>query len=187
MRKQLASRLLQSRFQPPHELRQSLLASSSSSRPGRRRRRPTTAKGSAPYLQGVVKGNFVRFKLPTSPSHTPTRLFKLPSPATTPVKSFSQPSPTTTTTTATTTTSPLTTTTTPLEAALQESTFTQSNNFWQSYWERARAWTRHNFALIILNFGSVCSLVGFTRSDVSVIRQSEKGKTWKLSDKGRLG
>lgn len=131
MTKEFAMRLLQSRVQTPQKLQRSQTSY--------RRHRPR-------HVKGVVKGNFVRVKLPPGPP-PPSRLPKLPSPATTPVKPFSQPTTTTTT--------------------LQELA-TPRQAFWHEYWDRLRAWTRHNFAVIVLNFGSVCSLVGFTRSDVRV-------------------
>ena len=145
MKKEFASRLLKSRFQPPQELRRVLEA------PGATHRRtlPTrTAKNR--YVKGVVNGQFVRVKLPGR--EPPLRLPKLHSPASPPVKPFTQP---------------------PTAASevltLQEfthATRAERREFFDEYWDRVKAWTKHNFAVMVLNFGSVCSLVGFTRSDV---------------------
>lgn len=39
-----------------------------------------------------------------------------------------------------------------------------------SFWTRFKAWLHQNGAVLILNFGSMCTLVGFTRSDVLELR-----------------
>lgn len=40
----------------------------------------------------------------------------------------------------------------------------------QDWWDRIRQWLRDNGATLILNFGSICTLVGFTRTDVLELR-----------------
>ena len=147
MNKTFATRLLKSRFKPPQELRRVFEASKQVSVPSRRQ---------AKYVKGIVKGNFVRVKIPGK--QPPARLPKLPSPATTPVKSFTKPQG-----------QPAGPTTTIQE--LRHATNSERKEFFQEYWDRLKAWTKHNFAVIILNFGSVCSLIGFTRSDVRGLRQ----------------
>jgi CRP-like cAMP-binding protein len=39
-----------------------------------------------------------------------------------------------------------------------------------SWWDTLHEWTRKNATILILNFGSICTLVGFTRSDVLELR-----------------
>lgn len=152
MKKEFASRLLKSRFHPPQELRRALEAPAAA----RRRAAWPTATAKDRYVKGVVNGQFVRVKLPGR--EPPSRLPKLHNPASPPVKPFTQP---------------------PTTAAagevptLQE--FTQASRaerreFFDEYWDRVKAWIKHNFAVMVLNFGSVCSLVGFTRSDVLELR-----------------
>jgi CRP-like cAMP-binding protein len=40
----------------------------------------------------------------------------------------------------------------------------------KEFWERLRQWLRENYSTLILNFGSICTLFGFTRSDVLELR-----------------
>jgi CRP-like cAMP-binding protein len=40
----------------------------------------------------------------------------------------------------------------------------------KEFWERFRQWLRENYSTLILNFGSICTLFGFTRSDVLELR-----------------
>ena len=40
----------------------------------------------------------------------------------------------------------------------------------QEFWERLWLWLKDNKATLILNFGSICTLVGFTRTDVLELR-----------------
>lgn len=38
------------------------------------------------------------------------------------------------------------------------------------FWERLAVWFKDNYGTLILNFGSICTLIGFTRSDVLELR-----------------
>ena len=40
----------------------------------------------------------------------------------------------------------------------------------EDFWDRARQWLKYNWGVLILNFGSICSLLAFTRSDVLELR-----------------
>ena len=55
-------------------------------------------------------------------------------------------------------------------SALREATREERREFFQDYWKRVQEWFKLNWPVLILNFGSVCSLVGFTRSDVLELR-----------------
>ena len=165
MKKDFASRLLKSRFQPPQELRRRVFEAPRHPQSGTARRRGTPPRltGRPSYVKGVVNGQFVRVKVPGR--EPPSTLTKLPSPATPPVQHFSQPQ---------TTAGSLEhhhnhLKATAVPTTLQEftrATRAEQKEFFREYWDRLKAWTKHNFAVIVLNFGSICSLVGFTRSDV---------------------
>lgn len=141
MKNDFAARLLKNRFRSPHELRR--LWEVPKPAPHQHRRK----NGRRHDLKGVVKGQFVRVKLPQK--EPVSSIPKLHSPASPPVQSFSQPP-----------------TDAPSLQKLTQASQAKRKEFLHEYWDRLKAWTKHNFAVIVLNFGSVCSLVGFTRSDV---------------------
>jgi CRP-like cAMP-binding protein len=41
---------------------------------------------------------------------------------------------------------------------------------WNDFWWRLQEWWKENWTIIVLNIGSICSLIGFTRSDVLELR-----------------
>lgn len=175
MKKELVARLLwKSRFQPPTTLRRVLDTPITNNDPARRALRRTRWNNNTSittttprFIKGVVNGQYMRIRIP--PEAPPPRTVpKLHNPANPPLKPFTQPSQSATassssssSTTALAISSSSSTTTTAVLQGIRGAT--SSDDFWN----RLHAWLKHNFAVLVLNLGSVLSLVGFTRSDVS--------------------
>ena len=165
MIREVASRLLKSRFLPPQDLRRALEAAPSRNALSSRRRRRRATTPDYQSLKGVVKGQFVRVKIPSR--EAPSRMPKLLNPASPPVKPFTQPPPDKAVSVALQAVVSGSSQQTPTTLhELTTATQAERKEFFHEYWDRLKAWTKHNFAVMVLNFGSVCSLVGFTRSDV---------------------
>ena len=141
MKKKLVDQLLRNRFQPEVKVRQIL------------EREAERRQGQYPpprYLRGIRKGQFFRIKLPGGPASLPFRLPKLRNHASPMMKPFVQANkgeP-------------------PLASPLEQA----SQGGWRAFWERARRWLKYNCGVLILNFGSVCSLLAFTRTDILELR-----------------
>lgn len=101
------------------------------------------------YVSGVHKGTYFRVRVPPRRKVLPN-LHKLPSPATTTPKPFRR-----------------------VEAAaveregLERLTAEERAAY---FYARLREWWKKNWPVLVLNFGSVCTLLGFTRSDVIELR-----------------
>jgi len=128
------------------ERRLRVLLGASSTRPRKRKK----------YLKGVYRGNFVRIPLPDKAKKKLPDLPKLRSPVS-PPKPFKNP---------------------PEEVVIKqvmeqtstEGTASSRRTNSKKFFKAARAWWKQNWSVVVLNFGSVCSLVGFTRSDVLELR-----------------
>jgi CRP-like cAMP-binding protein len=97
------------------------------------------------YLKGVHKGNFFRIKIPPKTKSLP----KIPElPPTNPMpQAFKKVEPTAQS----------------LKEAADKGPF-------ENFASRLYAWFRANLAILALNVGSTCTLIGFTRSDVLELR-----------------
>jgi len=120
-----------------------LLDEQSSSARQKRRRRPQ-------FLTGVHNGVFYRIKVPPKQRRLPT-IPKLHTPTSAPM-----PLP------------PVRGTGESVTAAAASKKAAQERR--QEFWERLWLWLKDNKATLILNFGSICTLVGFTRTDVLELR-----------------
>ena len=101
-----------------------------------------------------MNGQFVRVKVPAG-REPPHKLKKLYSPSHPSVKPFIPTQP------------PEKIAVTETIQEFAEATTAERKEFFQEYWERLKEWIKLNKGVLVLNFGSVCSLVAFTRSDVS--------------------
>ena len=142
MKRNLTARLFRNRFQSEGQVRQVLEAE--------QRRQPKPKR----FIKAVHNGNFFRVKVP-GPT-TPFRLPKLRNHANPMMRPFVQ-------------------TQQQGSAAIMESgglalEHAADPQVLQNYWQRLRKWLRLNAGVLILNFGSVCSLLAFTRSDVLELR-----------------
>lgn len=107
---------------------------------------PTKRRGRRPqprYVKGVSNGNYFRIKIPPQKQTLPD-VPKLPP---------TNPMP-----------KPLSTPPKPLKAS------SVSPIQFESYPRRLLGWLKSNRAVLVLNFGSMCTLVGFMRSDVLELR-----------------
>jgi CRP-like cAMP-binding protein len=154
MSKSFAARLLKSRFQQTKDLRNVFEAQKSAER-RRRRLHPT------PVAKGVHNGQFFRVRDP-GPA-PPARMPKLHNPSNPPVKPFVQPPP------LVATAGGASSTTTTIQE-FREASRAEQQELFRDYWERIKLWWKANFAVVVLNLGSVFSLIGFTRSDVLELR-----------------
>ena len=109
-----------------------------------------TSKRKNGFVRFVYKGNFYYRRIPSASKSTPPKLLKLPpaGPAVVPLP-FKQVIPT--------------------NSALDAAKSSAGNNSSKQTWSW-RSWLKLNAPLLILNFGSVCTLVGFTRTDVLELR-----------------
>jgi CRP-like cAMP-binding protein len=172
MRKSFASRLVRNRFQSPKDLHNLWEAEAASTRRSEQLR-PTR------YIKGTHKGQFVRIKVPAG-RPPPGRLTKLLNPANPPMKAFVQPPPPahhhathsalSHKTAASSVTASSSSSSTSSSQVLSQSLRVDKEEFFREYGERLRLWWKANWAVLVLNLGSVCSLVGFTRSDVLELR-----------------
>lgn len=146
-------KLIEKRFQGPKAILQVLKSTTNGS--GSKRRRPTTTDGSK-YLKGIYRGNYYRIKIPEQRKIVPS------------VPSFPTVSP------------PPNLNAIVAEAShkLAKTTFNrvgahqrqQYDSMGESPWSRFFEWFYANWAVILLNFGSICTLAAFTRSDVLELR-----------------
>lgn len=126
----------------------------------RRRRVPKYVKGVDRY------GHFYRYKLDSLPP--PSKLLKLPIAPTNTVPKQFKPVPTNTVKKITETTATKNAANSSVGGATTLSSSSRSVEQWK---ELVVAWWKENWAVLLLNFGSICSLLGFTRSDVLELRQ----------------
>jgi CRP-like cAMP-binding protein len=173
MRNSFVSRLVRNRFQSPKDLHRLWEAETAATRRSEQLR-PTR------YIKGTHKGQFVRIKVPAG-RPPPARLTKLLNPANPPIKAFVHPPPPATHHHAThsalshkTASSSVTASTscssTASSQGLGQSLRVDKEEFFREYGERLRLWWKANWAVLVLNLGSVFTLVGFTRSDVLELR-----------------
>jgi CRP-like cAMP-binding protein len=135
--------------------------------PGRQKRNPKEK-----YKRAIIKGNFVRLKVVAPPPPAPAKLPKLPQAGPTlmprpfesvpasPIAASQHHNPTIDVAHKT------------VEGAASAETLSRARQKDKRYsnYERSKAWIRQNLAVLVLNFGSVCTLFGFTRSDVLELR-----------------
>ena len=150
MRKSVLDQLFVNRFRGPKAIRKVLDAPKAQPRdlPSLVKRRPRTATS---YIKGVHNGNYYRIRIPPK-KERPTSVQKLPTP-TAPPKAFKNPPPS-------------------RETIAAAKTTASSGEGARSSWTRQRVneWLKANWAILVLNFGSICTLTGFTRSDVLELR-----------------
>lgn len=103
----------------------------------------TRRRRPAKFIKGVSNGYYFRFKVPPKKQPLPD-IPKLP-PTNPMPKPFKAPPPDV------------------LKAAVEEAA---SLGYSKSLYK----WLRSNFPIMIINFGSLCTLLGFTRSDVLELR-----------------
>uniref|UniRef100_A0A7S3L5H0 Cyclic nucleotide-binding domain-containing protein n=1 Tax=Amphora coffeiformis TaxID=265554 RepID=A0A7S3L5H0_9STRA len=147
-KKEFAARLLKSRFQSPQDVRR--VFEIPNTRAATRRRPHVVDR----QLKGVVNGQFVRVKV--SGRDPPSKLKKLYSPTHPTVKPFAQPE--------------MAVTEAPTIQEFAQATRAERKEFFEEYWERLREWIKLNKGVLVLNFGSICSLISFTRSDILELR-----------------
>ena len=140
----------------------------------RTRKRPT-------IIKGVHKGNYFRVKVPPKKSILP-EVPKIPSPVGPALKSFKSvppPASSTTTTTASAAAEHSTASTNVVSQASQKaaaaataasSAGEQASAKLKKYLDWAYAWWKENWSILTMNFGSLCTLLAFTRSDVLELR-----------------
>jgi CRP-like cAMP-binding protein len=189
----ISSRLLAARYRPD-KVREILQEKASSKR---KRRRPGGGHGSR-VVTGTHHGLFYRIPIPPpqGSTNTPLPLFPLPklfTPTSPPIPLAPVPSSATANTT--TACAPSSTALSPPLAAVvsssesnvasrsvssaavasttasatslaQVSAAQKRNEYWDQLWQ----WWLENYGTLILNFGSICTLIGFTRSDVLELR-----------------
>ena len=146
-------RLIKNRFQSSKKLRE-LFETEKSNQRHQQHVHPKK------LIKGVYRGNFYRIKIP--PHRPPPKpVAKLLNPSSPPVKGFvhaeakkagSHP------------------TSSAISELRQAKTRAERQDIFNEYWDSAKQWWKLNWAVLVLNFGSVCSLVGFTRSDVLELR-----------------
>jgi CRP-like cAMP-binding protein len=144
MPQKFLDKLVQNRFQSAKQLRKLLQEGLHDAKRARHRPyKPRRHRNAPKYLKGVHNGVYYRIRLPQQRSLPD--LQKIPSP-TLPPKAF-KPLP-------------------PKESHKAQS---RKEGF-EDFWKRARVWWKENYPVVILNFGSICTLTGFTRSDVLELR-----------------
>lgn len=168
MRREFISRLTRNRFKSNKELRNLFEAEKSD------RRKRARQDAAASELKGVHKGNFYRIRVPGPPPPSPVT--KLLNPSSPPVKKFS---PVESSSSAHAHPHPhhqkggtakKNTTQSTLLSELRQASQEERREFFQFYWKRVKEWFKLNWPVLILNFGSICTLAGFTRSDVVELR-----------------
>lgn len=105
-----------------------------------------TERRAPAFLKGIHNGVFYRIKVPPPKKVLPD-IPKLPPPQQAPV-GFKSIVP------------------------IEEGAKSRNQGDWSSAedWERLRKWWKKNWPVLVLNFGSLCTLTGFTRSDVLELR-----------------
>ena len=104
-------------------------------------------KVNRPNRRGRAKPNYFRVRQPPKKEELP-KVPKLPPP---------QPMP-----------KPLTPPPAPIRSSLQSAVVGTSEN--SDYLKRLSIWFQENWPVLVLNFGSLCTLTGFTRSDILELR-----------------
>jgi CRP-like cAMP-binding protein len=141
MQKKFLDRLVQSRFKSKTDIRNLLDRSEQSQRTAKTRSTPT-------YLKGVRNGVFYNIKVPPKKKTVLPSIPKLPPPQTAPI-GFKIIVP-------------------KMENAAGSSSRRRGDS--NEFWERLQEWWKQNWPILVLNFGSMCTLTGFTRSDVVELR-----------------
>jgi CRP-like cAMP-binding protein len=141
-RKKFLDRLVANRFRSNKEIRK-ILEEQRAETTSRRRR----ARRDQQYLTGVHNGVYYRIKVPPSKPRILPDVPRLPSTPISAPKPLQRPEP----------------------AGAQVATMTRAERR-QDVRERLWEWLLKNYPTLILNFGSICTLAGFTRSDVLELR-----------------
>lgn len=158
MTRGLTGRLFKNRFQSEGQIRQVFEAEVE-------RRQQQSSARQPRFLRAVHRGNFFRVKVP-GPTST-SRLPKLRNHANPMLRPFLQRESKGT--------------------RLAEQAVANDSPQFYSYWERLCQWLRVNAGVLVLNFGSVCSLLAFTRTDVLELRSlSVAGSACSLLYSGTL-
>jgi CRP-like cAMP-binding protein len=108
--------------------------------------RTATKRATPAYMKGVHNGVFYNIKVPPNKKVLPA-IPKLPPPQTAPI-GFKTIVP-------------------KIDNAAGASSRRGDSH---EFWERLREWWKQNWPILVLNFGSMCTLTGFTRSDVVELR-----------------
>lgn len=155
MKGSFLGRLYKNRFQSEGELRQVLEAEAAAER---QRSASTSCVGKRyHYIRGIYKGNFFRIKAPESTGILSRRIPRLRNHANPAMRPFLHPEQVK----GHAKTPP---------GVTADALVSQTEMAAGGYWERVRWWWKHNWAVLVLNLGSVCSLLAFTRSDVLELR-----------------
>ena len=134
--------LIRSRFQPKRKVRQLIDRLE-------KERKSAFEFQEGSYLTGTYRGQFYRIRVPAKPKVLPN-VGRLRSP-TSPPKPFTQLPPS--------------------SASQQQSKRGEkAQEEIVDFFQRLKMWFRENWNVMILNAGSVCTLIGFTRSDVLELR-----------------
>jgi CRP-like cAMP-binding protein len=149
MQKKFLDRLVQQRFRSKKDIRNLLDRSAVSQRTAKQRATPS-------YMKGVHNGVFYRIKMPPNKKVLPD-MPKLPPPQTAPI-GFKTIAP-------------------KVQSSGAGSSSRRGDSRWwdwspkeSEFWERLQEWWKQNWPILVLNFGSMCTLTGFTRSDVVELR-----------------
>jgi hypothetical protein len=108
--------------------------------------RNATKRATPTYMKGVHNGVFYNIKVPPNKKVLPD-IPKLPPPQTAPIG--------------------FKTIVTKVDHNISSSSRRGDSN---EFWERLREWWKQNWPILVLNVGSLCTLTGFTRSDVVELR-----------------
>ena len=122
------------------------------------------------YLKGVHKGVFFNIRVPPRKNVLP-EIPKLPSPSGPAPKPFQRIPPKqgdSASQSATTTPSQGVTASSAARAAEEEAARNQEK--YREFFTRLGEWWRHNWSVLLMNVGSMCTLAAFTRSDVLELR-----------------
>jgi CRP-like cAMP-binding protein len=151
---------MKKRFQSTNDLRKTFEAEKSAER-HEERLHPLKE------IKGVFGGQYYRIKVP-SQRPPPKPVSKLLNPSSPPVKSFvhAEKSAAEKTSSKSASKKPSST----LISELREASQSERLDILNEYWQRAREWWKLNWHVLLLNAGSVCTLVGFTRTDVLELR-----------------
>lgn len=103
---------------------------------------PRRVKKVPRFIKGVYKGNYFRYKV-KPPKLTPQQRFKVPQLPQAPTSA------------------------TPQAFKVVPGPKVLHPPSWE---DQVRAWLKENWGVLFLNFGSICTLIGFTRSDVIELR-----------------
>jgi len=127
------------------------------------------------YLKGVHRGRFYRVKLPpptTTVKEAPSHLPELPLPGGPMPHAFKSVRPTTSNHHNRVSSKSSSSPETSAAQAQNKNSSNKNNDSTDSYFsmDTMRAWWNENWATMVLNFGSICTLIGFTRSDVLELR-----------------